>query len=156
MTQTLGCSLAEERKKAESDSTNWDVRLSSELGDKLIERREKFNYFIVTAAVSVVVFTFNNLNKDSTLFKGRSDLRGFLVWGCIGLLGAALLALYSIYERHRQYARWLSIQDHGDPKGRIASRMDRADVSLTVASAGIPTAFLAGMSLLLVAYLRVI
>ena len=134
--------------------SGWDLRLSSELGDKLIEKREKLSYFMVTASIGVIVFTFNNLNKKDSILRIRAGTRVFMIWGSVALLLAALAALYSIYERHRQYARWLTVQDHGDPEGKISRRMDRADIALSAAAIGLPTAFLTGMSLLLVAYMR--
>ncbi len=124
-----------------SKSSGWDLRLSSELGDKLIEKREKLSYFMVTASVGVIVFTFNNLNKPDSVLRVRPGTRGFMIWGSISLLLAALASLYGIYERHGQYARWLTIQDHGDAEGKISRRMDRAATGLNIAAMALPVTF---------------
>lgn len=134
---------------------NWSLKLSSELRDKLIDKREKFGYFLVTASVGVIVFVFKDLNnKDGVLRQDFDQIRDRVLWGCGMLLTAAILALYLIYERHRQYYRWLASQDHPERAEAMNKKMDWVDRVMSVASLLLPVAFMAGMILLVVAYAR--
>ena len=69
-----------------------------ELTDKLIEKREKLDYFIVTAATAVIVFTFKDFNDPKGLLHTVS------LWvpaaGWVVLLMASGCALFSLKRRH--------------------------------------------------------
>jgi hypothetical protein len=73
-----------------------------ELTDKLAERREKLDYFYITAFTAILVFTFNNFNSPSGVLVKAP------VWvvevGWASLIVAALCPLYVIGIRFRRFA----------------------------------------------------
>lgn len=95
----------------ESDSSKkWSKELSASLGDKLIDKRERLGYWTVTACTAVVVFTLNNLNHPQGLLR-QSGEPVLIAYGCLFLIYAAGGSLYLIWERHRQYSRYLQMED---------------------------------------------
>ena len=104
------------------NESRWNEHVSSDLADRLIDKREKLAYFVVTASVAVTVFTLNNMNDANGIVRGQG-LGPWLLSGCILLLVSAGLSLSTVLVRHDQYSRWLTIKDTGDPEGAIDRAM---------------------------------
>ncbi len=124
-----------------------------ELTDKLIEKREKLNYFIVTAATAVIVFTFKDFNDRSGL------LHSVTLWipasGWVVLLISAGCALFALRRRHTlvsinqdwRYANRIS------PKDVTEARRIRVNTRLVkVSDFLMGLLFVVGMGLLGIAY----
>jgi hypothetical protein len=69
-----------------------------ELTDKLIEKREKLEYFIITAAIAVIVFTFKDFNDQHGLLHLVDPWVPAAGW--IVLLAASGCALFALRRRH--------------------------------------------------------
>ena len=91
----------------------FDPGLAEEMADRLIEKREKLQYFLVTAATAVIVFTFNDFNDPQGILQEgsvRLTLAGWLV-----LLLSSALALYGLRARHWVYSRAIADMRSEDP-----------------------------------------
>jgi len=95
------------REAGNSASTLTDAQIE-ELADKLAERREKLDYFYITAFAAILVFTFNNFNSPSGVLSKAP------VWlvevGWASLIVAALCPLYVISVRFQRFAMNLDRQ----------------------------------------------
>jgi hypothetical protein len=83
---------------------NENHRHADDLTDRLLDKKEKLHYFLVTASAAVIVFTFNDLNAP----KGRlQEARSLVVVGWVFLLVAMFASLLLIFLRQRQYDRFI-------------------------------------------------
>jgi hypothetical protein len=89
-------------RNAVDSPTSLTVAQIEELAEKMAERREKLDYFYITAFTAVLVFTFNNFNSTSGVLVKAP------VWlvevGWASLITAALCPLYVISARLSRYA----------------------------------------------------
>jgi TRAP-type C4-dicarboxylate transport system permease small subunit len=74
----------------------------ADIEDKLVEKREKLAYFIITASAALTAFTFNNLNSPDDVLR-KAPLWVLLVGWALLLLAAAV-SLLIIRKRHTTYA----------------------------------------------------
>jgi hypothetical protein len=74
----------------------------ADIEDKLVEKREKLAYFIITASAALIAFTFNNLNSPNDVLR-KAPLCLLLVGWALLLLAAAV-SLFIIRKRHTTYA----------------------------------------------------
>jgi hypothetical protein len=109
---------ASDRRERPGGHGNASAHLD-DLTDRLIEKRERFQYFIVAAATAVLVFTFNDYDEKGGIL--RLGPRGLVVasWAC--LLASAGAALFQIALRHDRYWRFFRSCRLG-----LASRVIRA------------------------------
>jgi hypothetical protein len=76
-----------------------------DLADRLIEKRERLHYFIVTASAAVLLFSLGLLKQPHHRVGGCAKVA--TVFGGILLLLAAGTALGGILYRHRIYSQYL-------------------------------------------------
>jgi hypothetical protein len=88
-----------------SAGQNVDPLRIDELTDRLIEKREKLQYFIITAATAVTVFTFNDFNKPLGLLRSGPAWLPLLGW--LLLTTSSGLSLYVLRKRHD--ISWLNL-----------------------------------------------
>jgi hypothetical protein len=122
---------------------------ADDLADKLLEKREKLQYFIVTASTASVVFSFNNA---SGLLRKSSVWLALAAWGA--LLLAAGLALFSIRERHKRYTIWVDTLYQGKSE---LSEEDRRKTNRSQRASGraepvILALFVTGITLLAISF----
>jgi hypothetical protein len=84
---------------------NLPQETPGQLADKLIEKRERLLYFIVTASTAVIAFTFNNLSSSAGILHAAPAWLPISGWAL--LLLAAGAALYLIRRRHKEYFRYI-------------------------------------------------
>jgi hypothetical protein len=125
------------------------------LTDRLTDRREKFQYFIVTAATAVIVFTFSNANSATGVLHAAPWWMPFFAW--VFLAGSAGLALFGVWTRHDLYASYLDERYEG--RKNLAelpsARQDRVrslQRRIRVLQAVVASLFVAGVVLLALAY----
>lgn len=78
-----------------------------ELTDKLIEKSEKLNYFIVTANTALLVFTFNDFNSPSGVLHDAPEWLLSVAWG--SLIVASVASLSIVRQGHRLYRLHIKI-----------------------------------------------
>jgi hypothetical protein len=94
-----------------------------ELADKLIERRERLAYFLITGGTTIIAFTVTQLNE-----KGGPLREASIPWLSIGwlvLLLSAGSSLMLIWKRHQSYALyigWLYGREGVSPQERARAR----------------------------------
>jgi hypothetical protein len=128
-----------------------DPETAEGLTEKLIEKREKLEYFMVTAATAVIVFTLNDFNKmDGVL---RSANRTLLLAGWACLLAAAGFALFAIRSRHSVYSLAIDVIRAGTPlePDKDAKRVAKQKW-IGRALNGMAVLFVAGVAVLALAY----
>jgi hypothetical protein len=105
---------------------DWRAQLD-DLTDRLIEKRERFQYFIVTASTAVLVFTFNNFNQPDGIL--RLGPRWLVIVGWFALLLAAAAALLQIALRHERYWRYIKTREAGAVRPRDDEEQGWVDVT---------------------------
>jgi hypothetical protein len=78
---------------------------ADELADRLLERRERLAYFLITGGTAIIAFTVTQLNQTNGALR-----EGPVIWLAIGWLGLLLSAgcsLMLIWKRHRSYALYI-------------------------------------------------
>ena len=105
-----------------------------ELTDNLVERREKLDYFYITAFTAILVFTFNNFNSRSGILVKAPVWLVEVGWGA--LIVAALCPLYVIGVRFKRFAMNLD-RKVGKPFDkvlfkRLRRRGERAQYAMTL------------------------
>src|SRR5919106_5268954 len=90
-----------------------------DLADRLIEKREKFQYFVITGATAVIVFTFNNFNDPNGVLRLGPHVITIVGWGLLLVSAAAALLLFPL--RHARYAGFLDLLEAGQrhPTGEL-------------------------------------
>lgn len=73
-----------------------------ERAERLAERREKLDYFYISAFTAILVFTFNNFNSRSGILTKAPVWLVEVGWG--SLIAAALCPLYVINIRFKRFA----------------------------------------------------
>lgn len=124
-------------------------RILPEIEDRLVEKRERLNYFIITASTAVIAFTFNNLNSPEGILRQGSLLQPLTGWSLLFL--ASVAALYLIRRRHTEYARYLDElhKRTTPPSENVRARYrDR----IAIVEFFMIEFFLAGMALLIIAH----
>lgn len=134
-----------------SPPRRFDPGLAEEMADKLIDKREKLEYFIVTASTAIIVFTFNDFNNPNGLLQrgsGSMTLAGWLV-----LLLASALALYGLRARHWVYSQAIADMrlSHSLPPVRM-KKVRRAQTRIIWASHLMWGAFVLGTAMLARSY----
>jgi hypothetical protein len=136
-----------------ADSGSADRLKIEELSDKLIEKREKLEYFIITASTAVIVFSFNDFNKADGVLQGGALWLTMLAWSL--LLLAPGFALLAIRRRHGQYAisqEWLR-QNRSAPRDDAErSRIERGKLGVKVGDQLMGAFFIGGMAVLALSY----
>jgi hypothetical protein len=123
-----GLALADRhRSEREFTSSPLTAVELEERAEKLAERREKLDYFYITAFTAILVFTFNDLNAKDGLLQRAPLWLVELGWGA--LIGAALCPLYVIGARFKRFAMNLD-EIAGKPvdKGRFKALRGRGDL----------------------------
>jgi hypothetical protein len=87
-------------------TNNIDSLKIDELTDKLIEKREKLLYFIITACTGIMVFTFNSLNNPDGFLHHSPRWPIMLGWGT--LIISSVISLYLLHIRQDLY--WLNLK----------------------------------------------
>jgi len=80
-------------------------RAVDELADRLIEKRERLHYFVITGSAGVIAFTIANLRASPSGLGLGARVAEFAGGGV--LLFAGAVALFAIFDRHRVYADYL-------------------------------------------------
>jgi hypothetical protein len=125
------------------------------LTDRLTDRRERFQYFIVTAATAVIVFSFNNANSATGVLHNAPGWMPFLAW--VALAVSAGLALFGVWTRHDLYASYLDERYEGRknlaelPSAR-QDRVRNLRRRIRVLQAVVASLFVASVVLLALAY----
>jgi hypothetical protein len=124
-----------------------------ELGDKLVEKREKLEYFITGASTAVIVFSFNDFNNADGVLQSGPLCLTMIAWFL--LLMAPAFALLAIRRRHDQYAisqEWLrqnrSVPQNDAEKGKIK----RGRLVTQLGDRLMVAFFISGMAVLAVSY----
>jgi lysylphosphatidylglycerol synthetase-like protein (DUF2156 family) len=78
-----------------------------DLADRLIEKRERLHYFIVTASAAVIAFSLGALQPPRPPLTDASKTTAMFAGAA--LLLAAGTALGGIFYRHRVYANYLDV-----------------------------------------------
>jgi hypothetical protein len=81
--------------------------VADELADRLIERRERLAYFLVTGATAIIAFTVTQLNPSRGLLASAPIL--VLSTGWLVLLFSAGASLMLIWSRHEAYRLYLDM-----------------------------------------------
>jgi hypothetical protein len=132
-------------------STENRLRLE-ELADKLLDKKEKFAYFLITAMTFIIAFTFNDFNAKGGVLKHAPLWLTGTGWGA--LISSSLLPLYVIRARHHTYTLNLRILESGRTRAnpdeaaefrRVAARAQLAELAGTAL-------FVAGVAVLASAY----
>jgi hypothetical protein len=125
------------------------------LTDRLTDKRERFQYFIVTAATAVVVFTLNDANSATGVLRESPRWMPFFAW--VALAISAGLALFGVWTRHDLYSSYLEERYEGRknlaelPSAR-QDRVKRLRRRIRVLQAVVASLFVAGVVLLAFAY----
>jgi hypothetical protein len=124
---------------------------AEELTDKLIDKREKLQYFIITASTAVIVFSFNDFNKaQGTLRHGPLNL---IMGGWIVLLLASAFSLYALRARQWVYGRAIDEIRGTDPlKEEDKTRIGKVQTRIRWAGNLMSACFVGGVTLLAFAY----
>jgi hypothetical protein len=122
-----------------------------DLSDRLIEKREKFQYFIITGATAVIVFTFNNFNEPNGVL--RLGPHWLTIGGWLVLLISAAAALFLFPLRHSRYAGFLDLLEAGQrqPTGDKLRKEKRSRRLVRLTEWVMGVAFITGVGALTVA-----
>lgn len=124
---------------------------ADQLTQALNERREKLNYFVVTASIAVIAFTLNTALDNRTLFPAW---RLFLVAaGCVVLLGVAGASLWTVRTRHGQEWKYINLAAYGGDVAAANKEMDSTLNRMKQAAFWTYFAFVGGIGLLAAAYI---
>jgi len=123
------------------------------LTDKLIDKTEKLNYFIVTAGTAVLVFTFRDFNSASGLLRLAPIWLVAAGWGA--LLVSALSSLGTVRQGHLLYRLYIRIRNQGRQTTNPgeACRVQRIYAYMRLGEFMMIAAFLVGISGLVTAYI---
>lgn len=99
-----------------------------ELADKLIERRERLAYFLITGGTTIIAFTVTQLNQEDGTLREAPIL--WLSIGWLGLLLSAGSSLMLIWKRHQSYASYVGSLYGEEPispkeRARVRESVDR-------------------------------
>ena len=84
---------------------------TDEITDKLIDKEQKLNYFLVTASTAILVFTFNDFNSPRGLL--QSAPLGLVASGWALLIISAVASLYIVREGHKLYRMYIKLRNQG-------------------------------------------
>lgn len=124
------------------------------LTDRLNERREKLNYFLVTASVAVIAFTLKTALDRQSLFPGGRLI--LVAIGCILLLLTSGLSLWYVWTRHGQEWKYIELGLYGDDVETANTAMDKTLKAMRQRAAVMVGLFLSGIGFLALAYLLAI
>jgi hypothetical protein len=97
---------------------------ADELTDKLVERRERLAYFLITSATAIIAFTVTQLGQTDGPLRGASI--PWLAAGWAGLLLSAGASLLLIWYRHESYSLYLDeLYGHPISKDKLDSSVKR-------------------------------
>jgi hypothetical protein len=104
-----------------------DPAKADELADKLIERRERLAYFLITGSTAIIAFTVTQLNRSNGPLRTASI--PWLTVGWLGLLLSAGSSLMLIWRRHQAYALYLDslygVQTEDKERTKAQDRVNR-------------------------------
>lgn len=113
--------------------------LADELAEKLIEKREKLQYFIITASVAIIAFTFSNLNPGTGLLRDGSASLAIAGWallllaaGCSLLLIRARHEVYRVFVDMRYERRTVPTEEERTRVVRLQRRMGAGEMLMMV------------------------
>ena len=140
---------------APSDETGLPIEAKlhiEDLADKLLDKKEKFAYFLITAMTFIIVFTFNDFNASSGVLRLAPLWLVGLGWGV--LITSSLLPLYVIRVRQDAYALNLRILESGRTQAtpEEAARFEQIQGRSKAAERLGSSLFVAGVGLLASAY----
>lgn len=124
-----------------------------ELGDKLIEKREKLEYFLITASTAVIVFSFNDFNRKDGLLQGGHLWLTMIAWSLLLLSPAG--GLLAIRRRHTQYAlsqQWLREERHQAKDEKEKRKIERGTKLIQAGDSLMALSFLLGIAILALSY----
>jgi hypothetical protein len=82
-----------------------------DLADKLLDKREKFAYFLITAMAFIVAFTFGDFSDRNGVLHHAPV--GLVAIGYVVLVLSSIFSLYVIRARHETYTQNLRILESG-------------------------------------------
>jgi hypothetical protein len=137
-------------KKSETNTGNGSG-VRDDLADRLIEKREKFQYFIITGATAVIVFTFNNFNEPNGVLRLGPHPLTIVGWILLLLAAAAALGLFPL--RHARYAGFLDLLEAGQrkPTGELLLKEQRSRSLVRFVEGVMGLAFVAGIGAITIA-----
>jgi len=124
-----------------------------ELSDKLIEKREKLEYFLISASTAVLVFSFNDFNKNEGLLQAGPLWLTMVSWSL--LLLSPGFGLLAIRRRHGQYAisqEWLRENRTKPRDAKEKSKIERGKLSIRAGDLLMSVCFVAGIGVLALSY----
>src|SRR5947208_77768 len=97
---------------------------ADELADRLIERRERLAYFLITSSTAIIAFTVTQLGQTDGPLRGASI--PWLAVGWAGLLLSAGASLLLIWYRHESYSLYLDeLYGHSYSEKQLARSVRR-------------------------------
>jgi hypothetical protein len=136
------------RESPEQEGPNTE-----EVTDRLIEKVEKLNYFLVTASTAVLVFTFNDFNSSTGLLQSSPVL--LVAFGWAFLIMSSVASLLVVRDGHELYRIYIKLRnqrlDQPPPETqRIVQRLYARTRFLEITMIG---GFLLGIAVLASAYI---
>jgi hypothetical protein len=123
-----------------------------DLADKLLDKKERLAYFLITAMAFIVAFTFNDFNASEGVVRGAPLWLPGAGWGV--LIASSLLPLDVIRMRHLLYTLNLRILESGRQRANAeeAKRFERVGRRIERAERLGGYVFVAGVGLIASAY----
>jgi hypothetical protein len=125
-----------------------------ELTSRLNERREKLNYFIISASIAVIAFTLKAALDSRALFTGCR--LALVVIGCGSLLGAAGGSLWTLRTRHGQEWKYIELAAYGNDVDAANKALDSTLDKMKARALWTFIAFMGGIGVLALAYILAI
>jgi hypothetical protein len=118
--------------------------------DKIADRREKLDYFYISASVAILVFTFNNFNAKNGILQQAPLWLVEAGWGALIL--AAICPLYVMRLRLDRFAMRMDELSGLPVKDRDRARIKRLRARRTWAERVMTFLFLIGIAVLALTY----
>lgn len=90
-----------------------EIRHADQLAEQLLERKDRLQYFIISASAAIFLFTFDDMNAPESILRLAPRLLVVLAWSC--LVGAVAAAFIIIYVRHHRSGERLRLLYEGKP-----------------------------------------
>lgn len=123
---------------------------ADELAERLIERREKLNYFLATASIAVIAFSLKTALDSRRIFSGAGKV--FVAWGCLLLLISAAGSLRVIRFRHSQAWTYIDRALYQDNRAGADQEMEQRQEGMRVTARAMSYLFILGMAGVAIGY----